>query len=91
MSRASEDLVDQLHGMQAEALLEELRAYRAGEKVDKDGNVLPVPGQLFAQINKFLKDNGVDRAVRPGDPTDLLADEMPDFEDTNITAFPTKR
>ena len=92
MSRATEDLVDALHGMQAEALLAELKAYTSGARTDPEtGSPLAVPGALFAQINKFLKDNGVDRAVRPGDPTDLLADEMPDFEDSNITRFPARR
>lgn len=70
--RASEELLDELHGLQASALLDEIRRYQsAGE---------PIPPALFAQANKFLKDNGVDRAIRPGDPTDLLADEMPEFD-----------
>lgn len=74
--RASEDLLDELHGAQAAALLAELRrALAAGEGV---------PPGLFAQINKFLKDNGVDRAVKPGDPTDLLAEECPEFPDNVV-------
>ena len=88
--RASNDTLDELHGLQASVLLEELRAYKAGERVviDKDGvpHKLGVPPALIAQINKFLKDNGVDRAVSPGDPTDLLAEEAPDFED-NVFSF----
>jgi hypothetical protein len=76
MSRASDDLMDTLHGMQAESLLGELRrAVQSGEGV---------PPALFAQINKYLKDNGVDRAIKPGDPTDLLAEEVPDFGDNII-------
>lgn len=72
MTRATDGLLDQLHGMQAEALLEELkRCLAMGEGV---------PPALFAQINKFLKDNGVDRAVQPGDATDLLAEELPVFD-----------
>lgn len=77
MSRATDDLLDQLHGMQAESLLEELRRCRAAGE--------GVPPALFAQINKFLKDNGIDRAItKPGDPTALLADEaddVPEFTD----------
>lgn len=88
--RASNDLLDELHGLQASVLLEELRAYKAGERkvIDKDGvaHALGVPPALLAQINKYLKDNGVDRAIVPGDPTDLLADEVPDFED-NVVSF----
>ncbi len=72
MSRATEDLLDQLHALQAESLLAALKKAKA------DGEFPPA---LLAQINKFLKDNGVDRAVVPGDPTDLLDDELPEFDD----------
>ena len=76
MSRATDELMDALHALQAETLLSELRRAReAGEGVSP---------ALFTAINKFLKDNGVDRAVVPGDPTDLLADELPDFGDDNV-------
>lgn len=80
MSRASDDLLDSLHGLVAETLLEEIKKYRQGEVVDKEGNPQPVPASLLAQAGKFLKDNGVDRAVRPGDPEDLLAKELSEFE-----------
>jgi hypothetical protein len=73
MSRATEDLLDSLHGMQAENLLAQFKKYKSTE----DGLIPPA---LFAQVNKFLKDNGVDRAVSPGDTVDQLADEVPDFD-----------
>lgn len=74
--RASEDLLNELHDLQARSLLAEVkRKAAAGEDI---------PPALFAQVNKFLKDNGIDRAVTPGDPTDLLAEEMPVFD--NIIA-----
>lgn len=72
MSRASNDILDQLHGIQAEALLSEIR------RCQSEGE--PVPPALFAQVNKFLKDNGVDRALTVGDPTDLLSEELPEFD-----------
>ncbi len=76
MSRANDELLDELHGLQARTLLEEIRRQAAsGEGVNPS---------LLAQANKFLKDNGVDRAIKPGDPTDLLAEELPEFEDANI-------
>lgn len=76
MSRATDDILDALHGLQAESLLGELRrSISAGEGVSP---------ALFAQVNKFLKDNGVDRAIVPGDPTDLLADACPEFEDNVV-------
>ena len=71
-TRASEELLDELHNLQARELLAEVKRRAASEE--------GVPPALFAQVNKFLKDNGVDRAVTPGDPTDLLADEMPVFD-----------
>lgn len=77
--RATDDLLDALHGVQAEALLGELRRYQEAEE--------PIPPALFAQINKFLKDNGVDRAIQAGDPTDLLSEELPDFDSMGESAF----
>lgn len=76
MSRADEDLLDELHGLQAESLLSEVRRCRA----EGEG----IPPALFAQVNKFLKDNGVDRAFRAGGDIDLLAGEVPEFEDNVI-------
>ena len=73
MSRATEDMMDALHGAQAEELLAQFKKYK-----DSESGI--IPPALFSQINKFLKDNGVDRAVTPGDPTSLLEDEMPIFD-----------
>ncbi|MEW5249899.1 hypothetical protein [Microbulbifer discodermiae] len=74
--RAPADLLDELHGTQAAALLAEVRRYKeAGEGI---------PPALFAQVNKFLKDNGVDRAITPGDSTDLLDKELPTFDDNVV-------
>lgn len=71
-TRASEGVLDELHALQASQLLSEVkRLAESGEGI---------PPALFAQVNKFLKDNGVDRAVTPGDPTDLLDEEVPVFD-----------
>lgn len=86
--RATEDTLDMLHAVTAESYLETLRKYRAGEILDDDGNPIPTPAAFLASAARFLKDNGVDRAVRAGDPLDLLSDEMPDFdEDGNVVAI----
>lgn len=70
--RASEDILDELHDLQARSLLAEIkRCADSGEGI---------PPALFAQANKFLKDNGIDRAVTPGDPTSLLEEELPVFD-----------
>jgi len=72
MSRATESLLDELHDLQARTLLAEVKRLKeAGEGV---------PPALLAQVNKFLKDNGIDRAVIPGDPTSLLEEEAPEFD-----------
>ncbi len=73
MSRATDDMLDALHGAQAQELLAQFKKYK-----DAEGGI--IPPALFAQINKFLKDNGVDRAKTPGDDIDTLADEVPDFD-----------
>ncbi len=80
MARATESQLEELHELQATMLLAEIR--RMNSNVDEDGkpDPLPIPPALFAQVNKFLKDNGVDRAVTPGDPTSLLDDEVPEFD-----------
>ena len=76
MSRADETTLDELHGLQAESLLAEVRRCAKSDE--------GIPPALFAQVNKFLKDNGVDRAIVPGDSTDLLKDEVPEFTDNII-------
>ncbi len=80
MARATDNTLDELHELQANSLLAEIRRHQTN--VDEDGkpDPLPIPPALFAQVNKFLKDNGIDRAVTPGDPTDLLDEEVPVFD-----------
>ena len=80
MPRATEGILEELHALQASSLLSELRSYQ--NNVDEDGkpDPLAIPPALFAQINKFLKDNGIDRAVTPGDNTSLLDEEVPVFD-----------
>ncbi len=72
MPRANESLLDELHALQAESLLAEVKRLKENNE--------SIPPALFAQVNKFLKDNGVDRAITPGDPSDLLDEEVPVFD-----------
>lgn len=100
IKRATDDLLDLLHGTVADELIAEIKAYRNGErfhptKFDKEGNPLPrdeasLPASLVAQAIKFLKDNGIDRPHKKGDKLDLLADELDEEFGDNVTAFPTK-
>ena len=79
--RATADDVDALHALQAATLMSEVKRYT--ERVDEDGkpDPIPVPPALLAQINKFLKDNGVDSPVRATDLKDNLKDRLPTLED----------
>lgn len=76
MSRATDDLLDQLHALQADSLLAALKKSKDSEE--------GIPPALFAQVNKFLKDNAVDRPHTPGDTLDQLADEIPEFGDNVV-------
>lgn len=80
--RANEDILNELHSLQAKQLLAEVKRRAASDE--------GVPPALFAQVNKFLKDNGIDRAVTPGDPTSLLEDEMPEFDNVVEADFGSK-
>lgn len=77
--RATEEQLDGLHSLVATQFTAEIQRYKNGEVRDSDGNILPIPASLLAQAAKFLKDNGVDRAIRAGDPLDALNDELPDL------------
>ncbi len=72
MSRATETQLEELHQLQAESLLAEVKRLKEAKE--------SIPPALFAQVNKFLKDNGIDRAVTPGDPAALLDEEVPVFD-----------
>ena len=79
--RATADTVDTLHALQAATLMSEVKRYT--ERVDADGKPAPepVPPALLAQINKFLKYNGVASPVRATALKDNLADRLPNLED----------
>lgn len=79
--RATEADLDALHLLVAEQFTSEIRAYKNGDMRDNEGNRIAIPASLLAQAAKFLKDNGVDRAIRAGDPLDILNDELPTKED----------
>jgi hypothetical protein len=79
IERANETIFDEIHGLQAQVLRDYLKAV-------KDNPELITPA-LIAQVNKFLKDNGIDRPVKPGDAEDLLSDELDEFEQDNVLPF----
>lgn len=99
MSRATDELFDVLHGMTAQQMIDEIHAYRNGErfhpqKYDKDGEPLPrepmsIPPAMFTAIIKFLKDNGIDRPGRDENEEDTLNDLLPDLE--SVVNFPGRQ
>lgn len=76
MSRASEALFDQLHGLLTQSMIEDLKRYR--EKGEG------VPPAFYAQCIKLLKDNGIDSPARVKKLLDVLNEEIPDFEDEGL-------
>ena len=82
-SRATNDILDALHGLQAEALRDYLNQVRTGE-----AELVPA---ILAQINKFLKDNGIDRPYADTNGVDQLDKELQAFEEENIDVLPFKK
>lgn len=89
--RGTEDQFDTLHARTVRILNTMLEAAEKGMLCvgeDKDGNKLIglPPPQLLAQAIKFLSENGVNRPASSAKKTDVLKDEMPDFdaEDTVV-------
>lgn len=89
MSRTTEDGFDTLHGLVADALIEQINAWKAGRLVVQDGEtyVRVFPPALLAQAIKFLKDNGIDQPAKSGNRVDTLKDAMPDFGSDNVLPF----
>lgn len=79
--RAPSDALDELHALQASALMSQLKRYL--NHVDEEGNPAPleIPPALFAQVTKFLKDNGIDSPARAQKLHDALRGALPDLDD----------
>jgi hypothetical protein len=95
--RTTDDAFNELHGIVADALIEQIKAWKEDRLVDyklvKDGDevttyVKVLPPALIAQAIKFLKDNGIDTPAQTGSKVDTLKDSMPDFGDAdNVVAI----
>lgn len=95
--RTTDDSFDALHGIVADALIEQITAWKEGRLVDfgrvsggEEGKdyVKVLPPALIAQAIKFLKDNGIDTPAKTGSKVDTLKDSMPDFGDAdNVVAI----
>lgn len=63
MEKASQEILETLHGLQAQAMIEELqRARTSGEGIQ---------ASLFAAISRFLKDNNIEANLGTGDDAEL--------------------
>jgi hypothetical protein len=89
MTRTSESKFDELHGLVAESLVEQIKAWKDGRLVQQEGEeyVKVFPPALLAQAIKFLKDNGIDQPAKSGNRVDTLKHEMPDFSGDNVVSF----
>ena len=74
MSRASEDLLGQLHGLIAEGFIEK---FKSGEATSADYN---------AAI-KFLKDNGINCIAEQDPKMQKLYDNLPEPDDSALVGF----
>jgi hypothetical protein len=70
-SRASEDLLAQLHEATAVELLNRVKSGDAS------------PADLAAAI-RFLKDNKIEAQIEPGDTLHTLYESLPDYDDEEI-------
>lgn len=68
MSKATKDLLDQLHGALAKELLDRINS---GEAKPADLNA----------ARQFLKDNGIEALTLPGSPLGKLAEALPFSDD----------
>jgi len=80
--RASSDMLDSLHALQAATLMSQVRRYTE-HRNEETGELEPleVPTALLAQVSKFLKDNSVDSPGRGKKLKDELKDSLPDLPD----------
>jgi hypothetical protein len=86
MTRATEDSFDELHSLVADALKEQINAWKAGRLVTlQDGEYVKVfPPALMQAAIKFLDSNGVNTPARKGNRVDTLKDAMPEYNDDNV-------
>lgn len=84
-NRATDDMVDMLHGLQCAALIAEIKRYTE-HRDPETGELSPqsIPPALFAQVSKFLKDNGIDSPARAQGVRDHLNDRLPNLEDVEV-------
>lgn len=75
MARADSEILDLLHNLTAERLVDYLQnGYPTGEIDEETGVEVrgPVPAAVLAQATKFLKDNGIEAVPTPNSPLDEL-------------------
>ena len=91
MSKAYESLMDQLHLLTAEKLIDIIK--NGVDVLDKEGNVVnqPAPAAYIAAAIKFLKDNGITSepdSARMGGLNDAVSG-LPVFDEDDAEDRPT--
>lgn len=91
--RTTDYQFDELHALVADALIEQISAWKEGRLVepgrvqDSDEGkqyVQVFPPALLAQAIRFLKDNGIDQPAKAGNRIDTLKEAMPEFDESNV-------
>lgn len=76
-NKATEDLLNALHGTLATAMAADLKRYiDLGE---------PVPPQLLNAVTKFLKDNGIEAKISEESPLGKYIPDLPFPTDAELT------
>jgi hypothetical protein len=104
MTRATSEQADLLHRLVAEALIEQIEAWKDGRlvepcredqadfKAENGGFYVRVfPAPLLAQAVKFLKDNEVTSPHQNDSRIDRLKGSLPSMDDLdNVVSFPRR-
>lgn len=77
--RALEAVLDQLHGLVADALIKELRAHMAAQAAAPPDEPYAIPPQFLDKVLKFLAQNGVN-APATAPRVDALALELENLD-----------
>lgn len=78
-SRATDAVFDELHGFLTEAMIADLKRYRASDA--------GIPPAFLAQVIKWLATNGIDSPARAKKVLDTLKDSLPNFDDHDSPAL----
>lgn len=90
MSKATDALMDELHGLTASELARIIREGIPGKDAEGNDITLPVPAAYISAAIKFLKDNDITADTRSGrfDPLQKAISDLPTFDDGEEDKYP---